>query len=94
MFYVLLRDAEVRDALIANLKEHGIAAPFHYVPLHTAPVGMTYGYRAGDLPVTEELSSRLMRLPFYYDISQIEQMEVVSRIQAFAARGVVRRAAA
>ncbi len=94
MFYVLLRDAEVRDPLIANLKEHGIAAPFHYVPLHTAPVGMTYGYSAGDLPVTEELSSRLMRLPFYYDISQIEQMEVVSRIQAFAARGVVRRAAA
>lgn len=94
MFYVLLRDAEVRDALIANLKEHGIAAPFHYVPLHTAPVGMAYGYRAGDLPVTEELSSRLMRLPFYCDISQIEQMEVVSRIQAFATRGVVRRAAA
>lgn len=94
MFYVLLPNTEVRDALIANLKEHGIAAPFHYVPLHTAPVGLTFGYRVGDLPMTEELSSRLMRLPFFYDISQIEQMEVVSRIRAFASRGVVRRAAA
>ncbi len=94
MFYVVLADGESRDSLIANLKEHGIAAPFHYVPLHTAPVGLTFGYRPGDLPVTEDLSSRLMRLPFYYDISETEQMEVVSRIQAFAARAVGRRAAA
>lgn len=94
MFYVILPDTGIRDALIANLKDHGIAAPFHYVPLHTAPVGLKFGYRPGQLPVTEDLSSRLMRLPFYYDISQVEQMEVVSRIQAFAARTVGRRAAA
>jgi dTDP-4-amino-4,6-dideoxygalactose transaminase len=94
MFYALLPNTEVRDALIANLKEDGIAAPFHYVPLHTAPVGMSFGYRAGDLPVTEDLSSRLVRLPFYYDLCEIEQMEIVSRIRAFAIRGIVRRAAA
>jgi len=94
MFYVVLPNSELRDGLIANLKEHGIAAPFHYVPLHTAPVGMSFGYREGDLPVTESLSSRLLRLPFYYDLSQMEQMQVVSRIQMFAARSVGRRAAA
>lgn len=94
MFYVLLPNSDVRDRLIANLKEDGIAAPFHYVPLHTAPVGMSFGYREGDLPVTENLSSRLIRLPFYYELSEMEQMQVVSRIQAYAARSVGRRAAA
>jgi dTDP-4-amino-4,6-dideoxygalactose transaminase len=94
MFYVLLPNTNVRDGLIANLKQHGIAAPFHYVPLHTAPVGMSFGYREGDLPVTESLSSRLLRLPFYYDLSEIEQMQIVTRIQAFAARATGRRAAA
>jgi dTDP-4-amino-4,6-dideoxygalactose transaminase len=94
MFYLLLPDAPTRDALLAHLKEHGIGAVFHYVPLHTAPVGLSFGYRQGDLPVTEAASSRLVRLPFYYDITDAEQAEVVGRIEDFltAARG--RRAAA
>jgi dTDP-4-amino-4,6-dideoxygalactose transaminase len=94
MFYVLLRDLEARDALIAHLKRHEIQAVFHYVPLHTSPVGAKYGYRAGDLPLTEDLSSRLVRLPFYNAISEVEQMEVVTRIKEFAACAHGRRAAA
>ena len=62
MFYVLVPDLEMRDGLIAHLKEQGIMAVFHYVPLHTSPVGQRFGYRVGDLPVTEELSARLVRL--------------------------------
>lgn len=94
MFFVILPDNQTRDALITHLRESGIAAVFHYVPLHTAPVGMTFGYRPGDLPVTEDLSSRLVRLPFYHAISEFEQAEVVSRIRDFAARIVRRRVAA
>jgi dTDP-4-amino-4,6-dideoxygalactose transaminase len=94
MFFVVLPNTPMRDALIAHLKQHEILAPFHYVPLHTSPVGTSFGYRAGDLPVTESLSGRLLRLPFYFEISEMEQMEVVSRIKDFAAKTIGRRAAA
>ena len=94
MFFVLLPDMDTRDALIANLKEVGITAPFHYVPLHSSPVGLTFGCRAGDLPVTEDLTGRLVRLPFYCEISEQEQMEVVRKINAFAAKSYGRRRAA
>jgi dTDP-4-amino-4,6-dideoxygalactose transaminase len=94
MFFVVLPSSSERDGLIAHLKAHGISAPFHYVPLHTAPVGATFGYRVGDLPVTEDLSARLVRLPLYCDISQVEQMEVISQIKSFATRTFNRRVAA
>ena len=94
MFYIMLPNSGARDALIAHLKEHGIIAVFHYVPLHTSPMGSTFGYRAGDLPITENLSGRLMRLPFYFEISETEQMEVVSRIKDFAAGAFGGRAVA
>ena len=94
MFFIVLPVADVRDSLIAHLKEHGIAAAFHYVPLHTSPVGSRFKYRPGDLPVTEDLSGRLVRLPFYCDISANEQAEVVSRIEDFISGMCGRRAAA
>jgi len=94
MFYAIMPDTRSRDALLAYLKEQGIGAVFHYVPLHTAPVGTKYGYRPGDLPITEDLSSRLVRLPFYYALSEVEQAEITSRIKEFASRGLRRRAAA
>jgi dTDP-4-amino-4,6-dideoxygalactose transaminase len=93
MFYVILPDPEARDALIAHLKQNGIGAVFHYVPLHTAPVGLKYGYRAGDLPVTEALSQRLVRLPLYYELREAEQMEIVSHINSCAAAFSARMAA-
>jgi dTDP-4-amino-4,6-dideoxygalactose transaminase len=83
MFYVLLPTAAERDDLLTQLKSQGIHAVFHYVPLHTSPVGRGLGYTDGDLPVTEDLSARLVRLPMYYEITGEEQRrvsEVVSRI--------------
>jgi dTDP-4-amino-4,6-dideoxygalactose transaminase len=94
MFYLLLPDLESRTNLIAHLKHQGILAVFHYVPLHTAPVGQQYGYREGDLPVTEELSDRLVRLPFYYDLAEQDQMEVIGEISKFLTRAAHRRVAA
>ena len=52
-------------------------APFHYIPLHISPVGESYGYKKGDLPITEEYSSRLVRLPLYADLKEEEQEEVI-----------------
>ena len=48
-----------------QLKSEGILAVFHYVPLHSSPVGSGLGYRKEDLPVTEDMSGRLLRLPMY-----------------------------
>jgi dTDP-4-amino-4,6-dideoxygalactose transaminase len=86
MFYVVLNDEQMRDALMGFLAQHGIATAFHYVPLHSSPMGESFGYRQGMLPVTEEMSSRLLRLPFYYDIGHEEQRFVVQRLTEFLER--------
>jgi dTDP-4-amino-4,6-dideoxygalactose transaminase len=83
LFYLLLPDQETRDDLIASLKRAQIHAVFHYVPLHCSPMGKTFGYRPGDLPVTEDVSQRIVRLPLYHEISTEEQMRVVEHVTAF-----------
>lgn len=76
MYYLILPTAEKRDELIAYLKNQEIGAPFHYIPLHLSPVGERYGYKKGDLPYTEEYSSRLIRLPLFADMTD-EEVDVV-----------------
>lgn len=83
MFYVLLPDGDARDGLMAHLKSKDIQAVFHYVPLHSSPMGRNFGYHEGDLPITEQTSARLLRLPFYYEITEEEQARVVEEIQAY-----------
>src|SRR5579872_1004127 len=83
LFWIVLPDTQTRDALLAHLKSHGILAVFHYVPLHSSPMGLKFGYSAGDLPVTEDLSQRLLRLPLFYDITEEQQREVVGRVSQF-----------
>lgn len=80
MFYLLMRDLEDRDAFIAAMREADIIAPFHYVPLHSAPAGLRYGRSAGDLPVTNDISARLVRLPMYFALgSSIETVIATAR---------------
>ena len=83
MFYILLNDADTRGRLIAFLKARGIQAVFHYVPLHTAPMGLQLGYRPGDLPVTEDISARLLRLPCFFELEHDDQVRVIEGITAF-----------
>ena len=83
MVYIVLADAAKRDALMAHLKSRGVGAVFHYLPLHTSPMGAKLGYRPGDLPVTEDMAGRLLRLPFYYEITQDDQRYVVEQIGAY-----------
>ena len=68
---------------MAHLKSNGILAVFHYLPLHLSPIGRAMGYVNGALPITESMSSRLLRLPFYYELQQEEQAEVVENIKEF-----------
>jgi dTDP-4-amino-4,6-dideoxygalactose transaminase len=56
---------------------------FHYVPLHTSPMGRRFGYRPGDLPITENLASRLLRLPLFYELKEEEQSLVIRHIRNF-----------
>jgi dTDP-4-amino-4,6-dideoxygalactose transaminase len=86
MFYVLTKDGPTRDALMQHLRRHGISAVFHYVPLHSSPMGCRLGGNTRELPVTDATSARLLRLPFYYTITEEEQTEVVRQITAFFRR--------
>lgn len=83
LFYIILKDEETRNALMDHLRSHKILGVFHYLPLHLSPVGRAMGYQPGQLPVTEMLSGRLLRLPFYYELTPQEQAEVVQAIQDF-----------
>jgi dTDP-4-amino-4,6-dideoxygalactose transaminase len=82
-FYLVLPTLEDRQALIAHLKERGILAVFHYLPLHLSEMGKKFGGCPGQCPVTEYISDRLLRLPFYNDLSPIEQDDVIEAVKAF-----------
>jgi dTDP-4-amino-4,6-dideoxygalactose transaminase len=83
LFYLLMRDAATRDNLLTHLNARGIGAVFHYVPLHTSPMGRKLGCAVRELPVTDSISSRLIRLPFYYTITLDEQAEVVREVTSY-----------
>lgn len=77
MFYLLMPSLKSRQDLIKHLASEGILSVFHYVPLHSSPMGMKLGYQPNDLPITEQISSRLVRLPFYNGLSQ-EQLKLIT----------------
>lgn len=68
MFYLLLPSLQDRDYFIAHLKKQGISSVFHYLPLHNSEMGISLGQEKADCPVTETVSNRLVRLPFYNDL--------------------------
>lgn len=83
MFYLKARDLEERTALISYLKEQGVQAVFHYIPLHTAPAGRRYGMFAGEDRYTTRESERLVRLPLYYNLSLEQADYVIDKVNAF-----------
>ena len=83
LMYVLLPDSATRDALMKYLNGVGIYAVIHYVPLHSSPMGRKYGYQPEDLPITEGIAGRLLRLPFYTDLSAGDQDEVIDAVRQF-----------
>ena len=87
MFYMLLPSLADRAALIAHLKAADIQATFHYVPLHTSAMGQTFGGRQGMCPVTEDISDRLVRLPFFTGLTADDQTRVIERVCSFKTQG-------
>ncbi len=83
MFYLIMATPKLRDDLLSHLNDKGIRALFHYVPLHSSPMGQSLGYAHGMLPITEDVSSRLIRLPMYYQIQSFEQDQVIQSIGEF-----------
>ena len=83
LFYVILPSEATRKALIEHLKGRGILAVFHYLPLHLSEMGRRLGGVPGSCPVTEEMSARLLRLPFFNDLTQEDQFRVIEAIRDF-----------
>lgn len=83
MFYIKCRDIEERSALISYLKENGILAVFHYVPLHSAPAGLKFGRFSGEDSYTTKESERLLRLPLYYGLTRQDQHTVIKQVKNF-----------
>lgn len=86
MYYVLLDPGISRQFVLEEFKRHKIGAIFHYIPLHSSPAGQKYGRADGGLMVTDDLSSRLIRLPMWIGLSE-EQQERVVRILSQAISG-------
>ena len=80
LFYLLFPNQSIRDETISFLRSRGIGSAFHYLPLHLSPMGRRFGYRDGDNPVTEEVSGRLLRLPFHNRLNREDQDRVISAI--------------
>jgi dTDP-4-amino-4,6-dideoxygalactose transaminase len=83
MFYLVLPSLEQRQGLIQHLKAQNILAVFHYLPLHLSPMGIQFGGKLGDCPVTEQVSDRLLRLPFFNDLTIAQLERIVSAIKSF-----------
>ena len=80
MFYMLMPSLDVRQDFIAYLKTRGIQSVFHYLPLHLSDMGQRFGGKPGDCPVTEDISDRLVRLPFYNSLSSSDLEDVIGAV--------------
>ena len=83
MFYIKAKDLEERTALIKFLKENGILAVFHYVPLHTAPAGIKFGRFCGEDKYTTKESERILRLPMFYKLTEEEAAYISGKVKEF-----------
>ena len=83
MYYLLFNDLETRTRFISYLKENGIYAPFHYIPLHSAPAGQKLCRVGSSMEVTNKISDTLVRLPMYYDITDADLHKVIETVLSF-----------
>lgn len=85
LFFIILPSKDARERLTAHLVKRGVSAAFHYLPLHLSPVGRALGGRAGSCPVTERAAERLLRLPFYAELSDLDAERVLTAVCSFDA---------
>ncbi|WP_203230167.1 dTDP-4-amino-4,6-dideoxygalactose transaminase [Segeticoccus rhizosphaerae] len=87
MFYVLLRDRETRNMVLQSMRAAGVNPTFHYVPLHSSLGGRRFAARPTECPVSEQISGRLLRLPFFNDLSSEDVTRVASAFLNAVSRG-------
>jgi len=83
MFYLLLPNLDLRQKFIQYLRDLGIYSVFHYLPLHLSEMGRRFGGQPGDCPVTEDVSDRLVRLPFHNGLTNSQQELAIEAIFDF-----------
>ena len=83
MYYIKAKDLKERTELIQFLKDQGVNAVFHYIPLHSAPAGEKFGRFHGEDKYTTKESERLLRLPLYYGLTEEDVKTVVSAVRKF-----------
>jgi dTDP-4-amino-4,6-dideoxygalactose transaminase len=83
LFAMVLRNAAQRDAFIAHMKSHDIVTPFHYVALHLSPMGQRFHRDSRSLGISERLSTSLVRLPLFFNLTDHDQAEVIDRALEF-----------
>ena len=83
MFYLRLPSLAERQRMVAHLQSRQVNSVFHYLPLHLSRMGRRFGGKDGDCPVTEDVSDCLLRLPFYNDLTEVDQARVVTAIKDF-----------
>ena len=83
MYYIKTKSLDERTKLINYLKENGIQAVFHYVPLHTSSAGKKFGKFVGEDRYTTVESEKLVRLPLYYNLSEDDVKKVVETVKDF-----------
>ena len=84
MYYMLMPSLDARTEFIARLKEKGVTAVFHYLPLNRSAYAMKMvesGWRMAECPVTEDVSDRIVRLPFYTSMTEEEQGRVIDEVK-------------
>jgi dTDP-4-amino-4,6-dideoxygalactose transaminase len=83
MFYMLLPDLDTRTRFINHMKDRRILSVFHYYPLHLSAEGTRLGGRRGQCPVAEDASDRLVRLPFFRDLSEADLDYTIEAVLEF-----------
>lgn len=83
IYYLRFDSLATRERFIAHMKGHGIMSPFHYIPLHSSPAGRQFGRSCGDMPVTEQVSDTLVRLPLYFGLEAEMQQRIIDTANDF-----------
>lgn len=83
IYHLLLDSLETRTAMLKHLKDNGVQATFHYVPLHSSPAGLKYCRTSGELNVTDDISDRILRLPMSTNMTMADCDRIISLVLEF-----------
>jgi dTDP-4-amino-4,6-dideoxygalactose transaminase len=81
IYYIMLNSLQQRKQTLKRLEKKGVNAVFHYVPLHTSPMGKRYGRSSGQAPITQDISERILRLPLFIGLTAGRQSKVANLLK-------------